>query len=161
MGYRTHARHTTCPGCNEEIYMEELVKGQCPLCGSPVEELEAHDESLDYDDGFERSELSWLVLQYFLFKKFEDLGANPLQVFRLLSTVEENGEVVATKKEKEELPYELDAELSRLERLLPKRCSSCRKIFVRGAAKKVSGDLLLGGIKVTYLCSKCVDKKGE
>ncbi len=155
MGYRTHARHTTCPGCNEEIYMEELVKGQCPLCGSPVEELEAQDESLEYDDLFERSELSWLVLQYFLFKKFEDLGANPLQVFRLLSTVEENGEVVATTKEKEELPYELDAELSRLERLLPKRCSSCRKIFVRGATKKVSGDLIIGNMTVTYRCRSC------
>lgn len=155
MGYRTHARHTTCPGCNEEIYMEELVKGQCPLCGSPVEELEAQDEQLEYDDLFDRSELSWLVLQYFLFKKFEDVGANPLQVFRLLSAVEENGEIVATKKETEELPYELDAELSTLERLLPKRCGSCRKLFFRGAAKKVSGDLLTGGMAVSYRCTRC------
>ncbi len=155
MVYRTHARHTTCPGCNEEIYMEELVKGQCPLCGSPVEELEAQEESLEYDDIFERSELSWLVLQYFLFKKFQEFGANPLQVFRLLSSVEENGEIVATKKETEKFTYELDAELARLERLLPKRCSSCRKIFVRGASKKVSGDLLTSGMTVSYRCPKC------
>ncbi|MCQ1539462.1 hypothetical protein FTO68_10790 [Methanocalculus taiwanensis] len=155
MGYRTHARHTTCPGCNEEIYMEELVKGQCPLCGSPVEELEASDESLDYDDGFERSELSWLVLQYFLFKKFEEVGANPLQVFRLLSTVEENIEIVSSGKEKEHYAYDMDAELSLVERLLLKRCSSCNKLFIRGATKKISGDLLSGGMKITYRCGKC------
>ncbi|RQD79496.1 MAG: hypothetical protein D5R99_08110 [Methanocalculus sp. MSAO_Arc1] len=135
--------------------MEELVGGNCPLCGSPVEELEAQEEPLEYDDLFDRSELSWLVLQYFLFKKFEDAGANPLQVFRLLSSVEEDGEIVPALREKEQLTYELDAELSRIERLFPKRCSSCRKLFVRNAAKKISGDLLKGGMAVAYLCRRC------
>lgn len=160
MGYRTQARHTTCPGCREEIYMEELVKGQCPLCGAPVDEIDTSDETLEFDEGFERSELSWLVLQYFLFKQFNEAGANPLQVYKLLSRVEEDGDEPSSDAE-ESYSYNLDAELSGMERFLPKRCSSCRKIFFRGASKKVSGDLTCGVMKVSYQCPDCFGKKGE
>ena len=33
MAPRINARHITCPGCQEEVFMEELVGGRCPLCG--------------------------------------------------------------------------------------------------------------------------------
>ena len=156
MGYRIQTRHTTCPGCREEIYMEELVKGECPLCGAAVDEIDTSVESLEFDEGFERSELSWLVLQYFLFKQFQEIGANPLQVYKLLSRVEEDGDHPS--ESVESYSYNLDADLSRIERLIPKRCTSCRKYFFRSASKKVTGDLVCGGMKVTYLCPDCAGK---
>ncbi|RQD83505.1 MAG: hypothetical protein D5R96_02920 [Methanocalculus sp. MSAO_Arc2] len=161
MGYRTHARHTTCPGCREEIYIEELVGGNCPLCGSAIDEADASEETIEFEEIFERSELSWLVLQYFLFKRFQELGANPLQVFRLLSSIEENGDMISSGQEKEHYAYDLDADMSRVERLLPKRCSSCGKLFVRGAKKKISGNLLISGMTISYRCNTCTVGKGE
>lgn len=29
--------HMECPGCSEEIHREELIDGECPLCGEPVQ----------------------------------------------------------------------------------------------------------------------------
>ncbi|MCP1714771.1 hypothetical protein J2T58_000616 [Methanocalculus alkaliphilus] len=154
MGYRTHARHTTCPGCREEVYIEELVGGDCPLCGSSVGDVDASEEEIQFDDSIERSELSWLVLQYFLFRKFQEYGAHPLQVYRLLSRIDEEGECPAVPGENTR--FALDADLSRMERILPKRCSTCRRVIFFGGAKKIIGDLVHGDMTIRFLCSDCV-----
>ena len=76
MTSRTHAAHTTCPGCQEEVYLDELVKGRCPLCGCTLEDLEEVESEVD--ELLDRGDFSWLIFNYFLFKQFTDLGASPL-----------------------------------------------------------------------------------
>jgi len=157
MGYRTHARHTTCPGCREEVYIEELVGGECPLCGSSVSDVDASEEEIQFDDSIERSELSWLVLQYFLFRKFLEYGAHPLQVYRLLSKIDEEGDCPVVPGESTR--YELDADLSIMERILPKRCTTCGQFILFGGAKKIIGDLVIGDMEIAYHCSECRSTK--
>ena len=68
MTSRMHAPHTTCPGCQEEVFLDELVGGKCPLCGCSLEDF---DESIgEYEGILDRSDLSWLIFNYFVFKKF-------------------------------------------------------------------------------------------
>ena len=90
MTSRMHAPHTTCPGCQEEVFLDELVGGKCPLCGCSLEDFE---ESIgEYDGILDRSDLSWLIFNYFVFKKFVDLGVPPSQIMDFLSSYEENTE---------------------------------------------------------------------
>ena len=85
-----HAPHTTCPGCQEEVFLDELVGGKCPLCGCSLEEFE---ESIgEYEGILDRSDLSWLIFNYFVFKKFVDLGVPPSQIMDFISSYEENAE---------------------------------------------------------------------
>jgi hypothetical protein len=51
--------HTTCPGCQEEVFLDELVAGKCPLCGCSLEDF---DETFgEYERILDRSDLSWLI----------------------------------------------------------------------------------------------------
>ncbi|MFP4632187.1 MAG: hypothetical protein ACLFMT_01965 [Halobacteriales archaeon] len=36
-----------CPGCGERIYRQELIDGECPLCGVSVERESEYDDALD------------------------------------------------------------------------------------------------------------------
>lgn len=152
MTSRTRAHHTICPYCNEEVYIEELVGGKCPLCGGTLEDPEDEIE-VDEDDGIERSDLSWLICHYFLFKKLDELGANPLQVMHVIQRFDEQdpfGEdgTVPTS-------FEVEVPFSRLEKVMPKRCSSCGKLFISGGKKVVRGDAGRPGFAVSYRCSRC------
>ena len=81
MTSRMHAPHTTCPGCQEEVFLDELVGGKCPLCGCSLEDFE---ESIgEYDGILDRSDLSWLIFNYFVFKKFVNLGVSPRKSWNL------------------------------------------------------------------------------
>ena len=75
MTSRMQSPHTTCPGCQEEVFLDELVGGKCPLCGCSLEDF---DEAFgEYEGILDRSDLSWLIFNYFVFKKFVDLGCPP------------------------------------------------------------------------------------
>ena len=75
MTSRMQSPHTTCPGCQEEVFLDELVGGKCPLCGCSLEDF---DEAFgEYEGILDRPNLSWLIFNYFVFKKFVDLGVPP------------------------------------------------------------------------------------
>ncbi|HUU76068.1 MAG TPA: hypothetical protein VMW63_08260 [Methanoregulaceae archaeon] len=150
MTSRMHAPHTTCPGCREEVYLDELVKGRCPLCGCSLEEYEDGQEA---EELFERFDLSWLVFNYFIFKKFIDMGASPIRIMQLVSAYEEHCVkslgLHSDTRFKFELPHTI------WDRIKPKRCSECGKLFFNGGKKMVSGDLSSPGFSVSYLCPGC------
>lgn len=152
MTSRTRAHHTICPYCNEEVYLEELVGGKCPLCGGTLEDPE--EECLDVDDdGIERSDLSWLICHYFLFKKMDELGANPLQIMEMISRLDREGAFEEGGEDR--ISFELEVPFGRLERFLPKRCGCCGRSFVRGGKKVLSGESGQPGYAVSYRCPLC------
>ena len=105
MTSRMHAPHTTCPGCQEEVFLDELVGGKCPLCGCSLEDFE---ESIgEYDGILDRSDLSWLIFNYFVFKKFVDLGVPPSQIMEFVSSYEQNADKPAEEWTKTEFSLEL------------------------------------------------------
>ena len=138
--------HTTCPGCREEVYFDELVKGCCPLCGSEVGDFSEPENELE--DFFDRSDLTWLVFHYFLFKRFLELGASPLQVMQLANEC-------GTSQEKPETRFMLEVPMTRLDRVRPKRCAGCGKIYIAGGKKVVSGDLSTPGSRFLFFCPGC------
>ncbi|QSZ66811.1 hypothetical protein RJ40_04535 [Methanofollis aquaemaris] len=150
MTSRTRAHHTVCPYCNEEVYLEELIGGKCPLCGSALEDLE--DDCLEIDDGLERSDLSWLICHYFLFKKLDDLGANPLQAMQIIEKFEEKRE---SGNDGESVTFEIELPYTRREQLLPKRCADCGHLFLRGGKKIFTGDTEKPGYSVFFRCPVC------
>ena len=83
MTSRMHAPHTTCPGCREVVYLDELVRGRCPLCGCTLEDFDSQESEIE--DFIERSDLPWLVFNYFLFKRFLEIGASPLQIMQAVA----------------------------------------------------------------------------
>jgi len=152
MTSRTHAAHTTCPGCQEEVYLDELVKGRCPLCGCTLEDLEEVESEVD--ELLDRGDFSWLIFNYFLFKQFTDLGASPLKVMQLVSLYEDT--CATEDASRPDTRFELEITPGRFDRLVPRRCDRCKKIFLGGGKKILSGDLALPGYRITYRCGSCV-----
>jgi len=150
MTSRINARHTTCPGCQEEVFLDELVGGRCPLCGCALEEDESCDE---FEDGLDRSDLAWLVFHYFIFKKFDDLGVSPLQIMQLIANYsdedEDESDSAAT------TGYALELPMRTLDQIRPKRCAKCGKVYLRGGKKVISGDLRRPGHNIQYVCPHC------
>jgi len=144
------APHTTCPGCQEEVFLDELVRGRCPLCGCTLEDFV--DQAGDMDEIVERSDFSWLVFNYFIFKKFDELGANPMQVMNLISGLEDcclnpgSGDFLRTK-------FEFDLPMKMADRIRPKKCSRCGRLFFRGGRKVIAGDLGGPAFGITYICA--------
>ena len=131
--------------------MEELVGGRCPLCGC---ELDGSEESCEgFEELLDRSDLTWLVYQYFLFRKFEAMGASPLQTLHLISRSDDpsaNGPSYP-----DEVPYSVEIPMTLRDRVLPKRCSRCQRVFLFGGRKFVSGDLGRTGQEYSYTCPSC------
>lgn len=151
MTSRINARHTTCPGCQEEVFLDELVGGRCPLCGCALEEDEACDE---FEDGLDRTDLAWLVFHYFIFKKFDDLGVSPLQIMQLISNYsdddgDDEGDLSAC------TGYALDLPMRTLDRIRPKRCAKCGRVYIGGGKKVIAGDLRRPGHDIQYICPRC------
>ncbi|MDD4253840.1 MAG: hypothetical protein PHP59_00490 [Methanofollis sp.] len=151
MTSRTRAHHTICPYCNEEVYLEELIGGKCPLCGGTLEDPE-DDIEVD-EDGIERSDLSWLICHYFLFKKLDELGANPLQIMQVIQKFDE--EDIFGEDATATTSFEVEVPFRRLERIIPRRCTSCGKLFVKGGKKVIAGDAGRPGFTVAYHCPHC------
>ena len=151
MSSRINARHTTCPGCQEEVFLDELVGGRCPLCGCTLEEEE--DACMEFEEGLDRSDLAWIVFNYFIFKRFDDLGVSPLQIMELLTGYADSSGYGT--KGTETSHYELDLPMNRWDRLRPKRCIKCGGIFLKGGRKVMAGDLTRPGYTVQYICPHC------
>ena len=131
--------------------MEELVGGRCPLCGC---ELDGSEEQCEgFEELLERSDLTWLVYQYFLFRKFEAMGASPLQTLHLISRFDDPGATGPSYPEG--TPYSLEIPLALWERIVPKRCGRCRRLFLAGGRKLVSGDLGHTAQEFSYICPSC------
>jgi hypothetical protein len=151
MTSRINAAHTTCPSCREEVYLDELVKGRCPLCGCTLGDFDEQENELD--EFFDRSDLPWLVFHYFLFKRFLEMGASPLQVMQLAT---EYGDRVCHEiGQKPDTRFMLEVPLTRTDRIRPKRCAGCGKLYVTGGKKVVSGDLSVPGFRFLYFCPEC------
>jgi len=146
---RMLAPHTTCPGCSEEVFLDELVRGKCPLCGCVLEEFE--DQRNEMEEYVERGDFSWLVFNYFIFKRFDELGASPLQVMQLIAGLDEccatigEGEIPRTR-------FDFELPMRFLDMIKPKRCARCGKVFFMGGRKILSGDLSRPGFGISYLC---------
>jgi hypothetical protein len=151
MTSRIHAAHTTCPSCREEVFLEELVKGRCPLCGCELGEFAENEGELD--EYLERSDLPWLVFNYFLFKRFMEMGASPLRVMELASGYNDPDSGVSGSRP--DTSFLLEVPRGRLDRVRPKRCAKCRRLFIAGGKKMVSGDLAVPGCTFVYHCPKC------
>ena len=151
MTSRMHAPHTTCPGCQEEVFLDELVGGKCPLCGCSLEDF---DEAFgEYEGILDRSDLSWLIFNYFVFKKFVDLGVPPHQIMEFVATYELNAEKPPEEWTKTEFSLELPVTF--LDRIRPKRCAKCGRIFFSGAKKRITGDMRHTNVYIQYLCERC------
>jgi hypothetical protein len=55
----------------------------------------------------------------------------------------------------ETMQFTLEVPMSRLERLLPKRCAKCGRIFFSGGKAVISGDILSPDHPKTYICPSC------
>lgn len=151
MTSRIHAPHTTCPSCKEEVYLDELVGGRCPLCGCSLEKSEAEDA--EFDEFIGRSDLSWMVFQYFFFKKLDHLGAHPVQIMQLISRYEE--QLSAGEKRGGQVPVNIEIPFRLFERILPKKCAVCGVRFIRGGKKYLSGSLRSQAFGVRHVCDGC------
>ena len=151
MTSRIHAAHTICTGCSEKIFLDELVSGRCPLCGYSLEEDEMALAGLDSTT--EYSDLAWLVFNYFLFRKFYKLGADPIGIMKLISRFDETASL--DEQELEEINYNFEVPITPIGRVLPKRCSHCSRIFFRGGKQIISGNLKDRGFSRRFVCSGC------
>lgn len=151
MTSRMHAPHTTCPSCQEEVFLDELVGGKCPLCGCSLEDFE---ESIgEYDGILDRSDLSWLIFNYFVFKKFVDLGVPPSQIMDFLSSYEENAE--KPREEWTKTDFSLELPMGILDTIRPKRCVKCNRLFIGGGRKQITGDMRSTLVRIQYVCNRC------
>lgn len=151
MTSRMQSPHTTCPGCQEEVFLDELVGGKCPLCGCTLEDFE---ESFgEYEGILDRSDLSWLIFNYFVFKKFVDLGVPPQQIMELISVYGQNSE--RSPEEWERTGFALEIPMKPWDRILPKFCSKCHSWFLRGGKKQIRGDMRKPALAVEFVCDRC------
>ena len=148
---RMHAPHTTCPGCREEVYLDELVRGRCPLCGCSLEEFE--EESQEVEDLIDRCDLSWLVFNYFIFKRFIELGASPVSIMQMVSAYEDR--CIKSLGLHCDYSFELEVPQTWRDTIRIKKCARCGRIFLIGGRKMVSGDLSVPGFSISYLCPGC------
>ncbi|MDD1673946.1 MAG: hypothetical protein LUP99_06015 [Methanomicrobiales archaeon] len=149
MTVRVNAHHIICPGCLEKVFVDELVGGHCPLCGCVMEE---EDDVQEFEEVIERSDLAWIVFHYFVFRKFDALGVSPIQIMQLISQLEEAG---CTDPNPQKMDFHLEIPMGRLEKILPKRCTHCNVLFIRGGRKIISGNLNQQGYVVGYRCPGC------
>jgi len=151
MTSRMHAPHTTCPGCHEEVFLDELVGGKCPLCGCSLEEFE--EAFGEFEGIIERSDLSWLIFNYFVFKQFVDLGVPPQQIMGFVTAYEDNADKPV--EEWTKTSFTLEIPMRPLDRIRPKKCPACGKWFILGGKKKIEGDMRKPALKITYTCDRC------
>jgi hypothetical protein len=151
MTSRMQSPHTTCPGCQEEVFLDELVAGKCPLCGCSLEEF---DEAFgEYEGVLDRSDLSWLIFNYFVFKKFVDLGVPPHQIMEFVATYEANAE--KPPEEWTKTSFTLEIPMLWHDRIRPKHCATCNRWFLFGGTKQISGDMRRTKLTVAYECDRC------
>ena len=97
--------------------------------------------------------LSWLIFNYFVFKKFVDLGVPPHQIMEFVAIYEQNAEKPPEEWVKSE--FTLEVPMNRWDRIRPKHCAKCKKLFIFGGKKLIKGDMKRAAIKVEYICDSC------
>jgi len=143
----------TCPGCKEEIFLEELVSGRCPLCGCSLDDVENPDE--DFDEILSRDDFSYLLFEYFVFSKLDKLGADPVRIQQMLSEYEDIVDTDdADKDNADNGNARITLPLRIRERVLPRHCQKCNHFFMRGGSK-VAECTEENGLSVYYLCPSC------
>ncbi len=140
--------HTTCPSCHEEVYLEELIRGRCPLCGYSLEENE--DSCDEYDEMLGRADLSWLVFSYALFRRFGELGVPPLRILELVAACEKSPQAG-----EKSTHFDLEIPQKPTDRIMVKKCQDCSSLFITGARKWVAGDLTSPDVRFYYTCPRC------
>lgn len=117
-----------CPGCSEEIHRQELIDGECPLCGTAVEESGGEYEGTISE-----------IVEFFE----EQSDTMAVNVQRTTST---SRELVL-----HEPPTVMD-------RVKPKKCGACGRWHVRFGDKRtdveIEGDE--GRLERSYVCRLCV-----
>ncbi len=149
MTTRINAHHTICPGCQEKVFLDELVGGHCPLCGCVMDE----EEEDEFEEVIDRFDLAWLVFHYHVFRKLEEMGVGPYQIMQLLARFEQVSDCEFIPAER--LEFTLEATLAGWERLIPRRCGSCGGIFIRGGKKLITVDLVKNDYRVVFRCPRC------
>ncbi|XGI84323.1 hypothetical protein ACEU6E_03495 [Halorutilales archaeon Cl-col2-1] len=129
-----------CPGCGEEIYEEELIDGDCPLCGETVR----HDQT-----GRELPTETEAEAE----PKTEEALERIVGIFEggtdsLLDPIEDT---------ESKRRYVLEVPPSILDRLRPKRCDACERWHLKIGRKEY--DVLLEGntgeVDINYYCVLC------
>ncbi|MDY6775223.1 MAG: hypothetical protein SV253_03980 [Halobacteria archaeon] len=134
-----------CPGCGEEIYEEELIDGDCPLCGETVRQGQSTEAELPTETETEAETEEALERIVGFFEGGTD---------SLLDPVEDT---------ESKRRYVLEVPPSILDRLRPKRCDACGRWHLKIGRKEY--DVLLEGntgeVDVTYYCVLCEPSEPE
>jgi RNase P subunit RPR2 len=72
-------------------------------------------------------------------------------------------EFVATYEQNAEKPpqewtktdFSLELPMTVWDRIKPKRCAKCQKIFLTGAKKRITGDMRHTNVNIQYICDRC------
>ncbi|MHC1626537.1 MAG: hypothetical protein ACXQTG_05190 [Methanoculleaceae archaeon] len=139
----------TCPFCREEIYLEELVGGRCPLCGN---ELDGYDGDSENEIGpeVEVPAAAWL---YCILRRYSALGASPSDLFDLAITLDEMAEDGLDTAGNG--IFTINVRMTLIDRIRPKKCDRCGRIFFRGGEKWATASFQSSGITITYRCPRC------
>lgn len=119
-----------CPGCREEIYDEELINGNCPLCGESIEEQEP--ETTDYET------IDKIVS--FFESESETMAVN-----------------IDQSQKTREREFNLHVTPSFIDKIKPKKCDACGRWHIKFGDKeyKVSLKGDEGKLKIRYYCRLC------
>jgi hypothetical protein len=81
------------------------------------------------------------------------MGVPPHQIMEFVSAYEQNAE--KPPEEWTETGFGLEIPMNTLDRIKPKRCVKCNKIFFRGGKKSIRGDMRHTHLKVEFRCNHC------
>ena len=70
-----------------------------------------------------------------------------------ISSYEENAEKPREEWTKTEFSLELPMGIP--DRIRPKRCAKCNRLFVRGGRKQIIGDMRSTLVHIQYVCNRC------
>jgi len=135
--------HTTCPSCREEIYLEELVEGRCPLCGWSLDDDGCQDEFPG-----DATPVAW---SYCVLRQFSALGVSPADLLDLALRLEEGAEGDLD----DDCSYTFCVRMTLGDRIRPKKCDRCGRLFIAGGEKRVTGSFRSPDISTSYRCPGC------
>jgi hypothetical protein len=94
-----------------------------------------------------------LIFNYFVFKKFVDLGVPPHQIMEFVAAYEQNAE--KPPEEWTKTGFALEIPMNTWDHIKPKYCKKCKKLFFRGGRKSIHGDMRNTNLRVEYICDSC------
>ena len=94
-----------------------------------------------------------MIFNYFVFKKFVDLGVPPHQIMEFVAAYEANAEKPPEEWNKTE--FALEIPMNFWDKIRPKRCVKCQKWFINGGKKRIRGDMRKTALIIEYICDRC------